>query len=92
MVHEAVFEFILVVDEIIIIGTPKAHVHENTTMPTLEVDFSLLESLAKAVRVLSGDPLLEILFLVLCEWTCCLNGDASVEFAVSTLEAPFGRT
>ena len=90
MVHESVFELVLIVNEVIVIGTPKAHVHERSTVTTLEVDLSLLESLAKTVGVLSGDPLLEILFLVLCEWSCGLYGDASVELSVSSLKAPLG--
>ena len=41
LVHESVFELVLIVNEVIVIGTPKAHVHERSTVTTLEVDLSL---------------------------------------------------
>ena len=90
--HEAILELGFVVDIIIDTVIPKAHVHEATVTCAIKVDFLLFEALAETVRVLSGDPVLEILFLILCEGACGQNGDASVELAVSSFKIPFGRT
>ena len=71
---------------------PIAHVHEATVTSAVKVDFSLLEAFTEAVRVLTGDPVLEILFFFLCEGACCLYGDASVELAVSAFKIPISGT
>ena len=72
---EAFLKLGFVIDEIIVTGIPEADVHISAAITAVEMDLLLFESFAESVRVLSRDPILEILFFFQSEVTCGLNGD-----------------